>query len=117
MGIQRHGPAGVVEEAVSHQDDVVGLLEGPLQRAMAVGGLAGGQGAVGAVELPGDMDGLLDEEAVDLVLGLEAVGPGVESGPEQGRVLAGEDGGPGPHPVLQGVELGIILACSRPGPG
>jgi hypothetical protein len=82
---------------------------------MAVGGLAGGQGALGAFEHPGDVNGLLDEEAVDHVLGLEVGHPGIEAALELRGILAGEDGGLGPHPVLHGVEFGFFLTCGTPG--
>ena len=74
-------------------------------------------GAVGAIELPGGVDGALDQVGLDGVAGLELVDPGVEAALVGVGVLAGEDRQPGAAAVLDGVEPRTLLAGlgSRPG--
>ena len=81
------------------------------------GGESRDLGAVGAVELPGDADGALDEVLLEVVPGLEALGPAVEAMLEGLGVLAGQDESPGGHAVLDGVEPRPLLALGGPGPG
>src|SRR5262249_58058011 len=101
---------GLAEEGAAEQGDRVGLVGqagGPV--GVEVRG-PGGVGAVGAVELPGDLDGAADEVALDLPLGLQLGGPGVEAGLAGRGVLAGQDGGLGAEAVLECIEAGSLLA-------
>jgi hypothetical protein len=74
-------------------------------------------GAVGAVEPPGGLDGVLDEVELDIVGGLELVDPGVAAVLQHLGVLAGEDRRSGAAAVLDGVEPrpGLPLRGARAG--
>ena len=111
LGIEFDRPAGVPEEAAAQDHDLIGLGGGPVGGGgPGEAGQPGGLGAVDPVELPGDLGGAIDQDPLVIVAGLEPGGPGVETGLEVGGVLAGQDDGPGPHPVLQCIESGAILA-------
>ena len=82
-----------MEEASSQDQDLVGdgggLFDPGVEEVALQPGLPG---AVGAVELPGDVDGAFDEIAVDVVGGLADGRPGGESSLEGVGVLAGQEG-------------------------
>ena len=115
LGIEEGGAAGVPEQAAAQGGDLLGLV---LSRsARRRGRPARGQGAVGALELPGELHGTLHEEAFDLVGRLQVVRPGLHAGLQGDGILAGQDGRPGPHAMLDGVESGAFLAGGGPGAG
>jgi hypothetical protein len=110
VGIEVDMAAGVPEEASTQRGDLVGeLIDAALVGLACVGG-ASGYGAVGAFELPGELDGSGDEEAFDVIAGVEVGAPGFQSGVEGVGVLAGEDGGLGAHAVLEGVHSCTLAA-------
>ena len=91
VGIQAGRAAGVPEQPAAQRRDLVG----PLREAVGDGGAGvrrpGVEGAVGAVELPGEPDRPLHEEALDVVAGAEVGRPAVHAGVQGVGVLAGED--------------------------
>ena len=80
-------------------------------------GEPGDLGAIGPFQPPGGVDGLLDQELLDVVLGLKVGDPGFDAQLEDVGILVGQDEGPGGHAVLHGVEPGAVLALGRPGSG
>ena len=80
-------------------------------------GEPGGLGALGPIQSPGGVHGLLDQEQLDLVLGLKVVDPGFDPELKDVGILVGEDDRLGGHAVLDGVELGAVLAFGRAGTG
>src|SRR5262249_53596452 len=79
-------------------------------------GQAGRLRALGAVELPGDRHGALDQGLLDVVAGLEVGDPGVEPALVLLGVLAGEDEELGLEAVLEGIEPRVGLALGGLGP-
>ena len=105
LGVELDRSAGVPEEATAQHEDLVGLGGGLRGAGREEVGLeSSGPGAIGAVELPGDIHGALDEVAFEVVAGLERGGPGVEPGAEGAAVLAGEEREAGAHAVLECIE-------------
>ena len=109
MGILAGGSAGVPEQASSQDGDLLGQL---------VEAVGLGVGLVrrrwhGALELPGELDGPVDQEAFDVVGGLEVGGPAIEPGVEGVGIFAGEDEGPGPHTMLECVQRHVLSLLAR----
>ena len=108
----------VAEEPVAQGGDHVLLTIGLLLRHRLDDlGEPGGLGAIGPLDLPRGLDGLLDQELLDAVLRLEIGGPILEPQLECVGILAGQDEGPGGHAVLDGIEFGAALPFGRPRPG
>ncbi len=76
-------------------------------------GELGHLGALGPVQLPGGVHGLLDQELLDVVLGLKVGDPGLDPHLKDVGILVGQDEGLGGHAVLDGVEPGPVLAIMR----
>src|SRR5262249_53567293 len=78
-------------------------------------GRAGGQGAVDALEPPGDLHQALHQQAFDLVLRRDRGVEGRVAGAEGLGILAGQDRALGTEPVLPGIVAGLLGALRAGG--
>ena len=96
-GVVPERAPGDAEQGRAQLGDVPGLLGG---RRAGVLRESSDLGAVGAVELPGDVDGALDQVELDGVARVELADPGVEPVLVGLGVLAGQDRQPARQPCL-----------------